>query len=47
MDNVIQEKFDAAMAEKQKLQDETDLTKTRMNAANALISGLAGPAGPN
>jgi hypothetical protein len=34
--------FDAAMAEKQRLQDETDLTKRRMDAATALISGLSG-----
>ena len=34
--------FDAAMAEKQRLQDETDLTKKRMDAATALISGLSG-----
>ena len=33
----MQEKFDTAMSEKQKLQDETDLTKRRMDAANALI----------
>ena len=38
----MQLRFDTAMAEKQKLQDEADLTKKRMDAANALISGLAG-----
>ena len=38
----MQMKFDSAMAEKQRLQEETDLTKKRMDAANALIRGLAG-----
>ena len=38
----MQEKFDTAMAEKQKLQDEADNTKRKMDAANSLISGLSG-----
>jgi len=38
----MQIKFDTAMAEKQKLQDEADNTKRKMDAANALISGLSG-----
>uniref|UniRef100_A0A7S0HBM9 Uncharacterized protein n=1 Tax=Hanusia phi TaxID=3032 RepID=A0A7S0HBM9_9CRYP len=38
----MQEKFDKAMADKQKLQDEADATKRKMDAANALISGLSG-----
>ena len=37
-----QAKFDAAKAEKQRLQDDADLTKKRMDAANALINGLSG-----
>ena len=38
----MQEEFDQAMAEKQALQDDADATKKRMDAANALINGLAG-----
>jgi len=38
----MQEKFDKAMADKQKLQDDADNTKRKMDAANALISGLSG-----
>jgi dynein heavy chain len=38
----MQVKFDTAMAEKQKLQDDADNTKRKMSAANALISGLSG-----
>ena len=34
--------FDTAMAEKQKLLDAAEATKKRMDAANALINGLAG-----
>ena len=40
--DAMQLKFDNAMADKQRLQDEADETKKRMDAANALISGLAG-----
>ena len=40
--DAMQVKFDTAMADKQRLQDEADNTKRRMDAANALISGLAG-----
>ena len=38
----MQEEFDNAMAEKQKLIDAANATKKRMDAANALIGGLAG-----
>ena len=38
----MQEEFDAAMAEKKRLQDDADMTKKRMDAANALINGLSG-----
>eukprot|EP00770_Monocercomonoides_exilis_P005227 MONOS_5201.1-p1 / transcript=MONOS_5201.1 / gene=MONOS_5201 / organism=Monocercomonoides_exilis_PA203 / gene_product=dynein haevy chain 3, outer dynein arm alpha / transcript_product=dynein haevy chain 3, outer dynein arm alpha / location=Mono_scaffold00149:3327-12824(+) / protein_length=3165 / sequence_SO=supercontig / SO=protein_coding / is_pseudo=false len=34
--------YDSAMAEKQRLQDKADLTKKRMDSANALITGLSG-----
>jgi dynein heavy chain len=40
--DAMQAKFDAAKAEKQRLQDDADLTKRRMDAANALINGLSG-----
>ncbi len=35
-------RYDAAMSEKQRLQDDADLTRKRMTAANALINGLSG-----
>eukprot|EP00762_Andalucia_godoyi_P004467 ANDGO_08124.mRNA.1 Dynein gamma chain len=35
-------KLDAAMKEKQRLQDDATLTKSRLNAAEQLITGLAG-----
>ena len=38
----MQEEFDAAMAEKKRLQDDADMTKKRADAANALINGLSG-----
>lgn len=34
-------KYDVAMAERQKLQDETDLLQRRLSAADKLISGLS------
>ena len=38
----VQAKFDAAKMEKQRLQDDADLTKKRMESATALIDGLSG-----
>jgi len=38
----LNDEFDAAMAEKQKTQDEADLTMGKMQAANQLINGLSG-----
>ena len=38
----VQAIFDAAMGEKQTLMDDADACKRKMNAASALISGLAG-----
>ena len=38
----MQAKYDAAMADKQALQDDADQCKRRMDAANTLISGLGG-----
>ena len=38
----MQAQFDEAMREKQRLQDDAELTKKRLEAAEALINGLAG-----
>lgn len=37
----MNEKYDAAMTERQRLQDETDLLQRRLLAADKLISGLS------
>merc|ERR1719230_789410 len=38
----LNDEFSGAMAEKQKTEDEANATKDKMDAANKLISGLAG-----
>ena len=40
--DAMQAKFDAAMSEKQRLQDEADTTKRKMDSATQLLTGLAG-----
>eukprot|EP00768_Dysnectes_brevis_P002834 gnl/Dysnectes_brevis/2072_a2396_807.p1 GENE.gnl/Dysnectes_brevis/2072_a2396_807~~gnl/Dysnectes_brevis/2072_a2396_807.p1 ORF type:complete len:4631 (+),score=1942.19 gnl/Dysnectes_brevis/2072_a2396_807:116-13894(+) len=40
--DILREKYEAAMAEKQRLQNVADLTARRLSAASALINGLSG-----
>ena len=42
----MQAKFDAAMAEKQRLEDDAAATQRKMDAATELITALAGRGGP-
>lgn len=43
--NDVQASFDAAMAQKQALEDDATATQRKMDSANALLSALAGEEG--
>ena len=43
--NLLQASFDAAMAQKQALEDDATATQRKMDSANALLSALAGEEG--
>ena len=44
-DLLLQASFDAAMAQKQALEDDATATQRKMDSANALLSALAGEEG--